>query len=155
MPKIIVLEVFALIAAVATAMGADVTICDLQRSDKGRGEIVTIRGRLGFTSHGIFLLSGGCSGEARDAVILFPGASGVPAVHFALDEEALPMLRPFMRPAGGTATACAVLRGQVFYKKNLKTRREGGGPQGNGFGPRGAFGLAVVVESVKEVRACD
>jgi len=155
MQKVIALAVLGLTIGVATGVCAELSICEVQRPSTSASEIVSIRGRLGFTSHGIFLLATDCGGKAEDAVVLFPGVTGTPPVPFALDDGTRVALRSYVRPTGGTATACALVRGQVFHKKNLKTRREGAGLQGNGFGPRGAFDIAVVVKSIEEIRACN
>jgi hypothetical protein len=140
----------------ACAAENELNICDLQRPGSFSGRVIVVKGRLGFTSHGMFLLSNGnCSRKSEDIVVMLPHSSGVPAVSFELDGSALAMLRPYMRPTGGTATACGVINGELFSKKGLKVRREGGGPQGDGFGPRGAFSLGLVLKSIIEIRPCD
>jgi hypothetical protein len=152
----IVLLVFSLFGPVlGYAADNELSVCDLQRPSSFLGRVVQVKGRFGFTSHGMFLLANGrCGEKSEDVVIMLPQSSGTPAVPFELDGSALAMLRPYMRPAGGAATACGVINGELFSKKALKVRREGGGPQGNGFGPRGAFSLGLVLKSVIDIRPC-
>ena len=113
-----------------------------------------VTGRILFTMHGAFLTTDSCPDDSDDVVILYPNVEGTPSVIFNLEANALDQLKPFFRPAGGTATACGILDGQVFYKKGFRSKREGAGPYGNGFGPRGAFRVSFVLHSVMEIRAC-
>ena len=115
---------------------------------------IPVAGRILFTMHGAFLTTDSCSDHSYDIVLLYPGVDGTPSVPFNLDPDATERLSPFFRPAGGTATACGVLDGRVFYKKGFRSKRLGAGPQGNGFGPRGAFRVAFVLRTVREIRPC-
>ncbi len=133
----------------------DLSPCDVQQVERFLAQRISIKGVIAFTSHGMFWLSDSCGNrDAQDVVILFPHAANTPRVPFDLDPQANEMLRPFFRPIGPPASACASLTGQLFYKNDFRSRMAGGGPQGNGFGPRGAFRLAFVVQSVNEIHAC-
>jgi hypothetical protein len=48
-------------------------------------------------------------------------------------------LSPFFRINGGVAIACGVLEGRLRYKRRFHLRQTGDGPQGNGYGSRGAL----------------
>jgi hypothetical protein len=63
-------------------------------------------------------------------------------------------LRPFYRFTGGAAIACAVLSGQVFYKKGFRLRHIGGFPMGNGYGEDGRLQRAFVLQAVDEIHSC-
>lgn len=155
MRRIALIHLIVLASSVCGAATADeVTPCDLMRPKAFLSKTVSITGRVVFTMHGAFLVSDRCPNQAQDVVILFPGAEGTPVVNFDLDPHAAELLRPFFRPTGGTTSACGVLFGEVFYRTRFHSRIEGAGPQGNGFGPRGAFRLAFVLRSVQEIRAC-
>jgi hypothetical protein len=119
------------------------------------GQRVVVTGFMAFTNHGIFLLSDSCGSDAQDVVVLYPKAHDAPKVDFDLDPKASDMLRPFYRPIGLSTNGCAAITGQVFYKKDFPTRNSGGGLQGNGFGPRGAFRLAFVIQAVNEIHPCE
>jgi hypothetical protein len=155
MRTITLLSIIAVNAGIALASGgAEISTCDLLRPDGLLGKSVTVAGRAIFTMHGTFLTSDPCSDHSQDIVILYPKIEGTPEVSFGLDPRALETLKPFFRPSGGSASACVVLTGQVFYKKRFHSKAEGAGLQGNGFGPRGAFRLAFVLQSVKEAHTC-
>jgi hypothetical protein len=139
----------------ATAATPDLTTCDLSRRSDLAGRIISVSARIGFTMHGAHLLSDSCVGRAEDAVLLFPKTAGTPPVNFEIDPIAVGSLSPFFRPTGGTATACGVVRGQVVVKNRFHRRRAGAGPVGNGFGPRGAFRYAFILQSVTEVHSCE
>ena len=130
------------------------SVCDIMHLKGLPEQTIQVSARILFTMHGAFLTTDTCSDHSYDIVILYPGIEGTPPVSFKLDSEATERLSPFFRPAGGTATACSVLVGQVFHKSDFRSKRQGAGPQGNGFGPRGAFRVAFVLRSVSEIRAC-
>ncbi len=141
----------------ATPSTATISICDVvAHPRKFVAKHIRINAVMGFTVHGLFLLSHSCSrSDLPDAVVLTPKADNTPKVDFALDPQADQMLRRFYRPFGGTANACGIVTGQLFYKKNFRSKEFGAGPQGNGYGPRGAFPIAFVLQSVNEIRACE
>jgi preprotein translocase subunit SecD len=141
------------IAAIGT--NPTLSICDIQHPESFLGERIVVNGLMAFTNHGIFLVADSCNGsDAEDVVVLFPKTEGAPKVDFDLDSLVSQKLRPFFRPIGRSTNACATLSGQVFYKKEFRSTAAGGGPQGNGFGPRGAFRLAFVIESVNDIYSC-
>lgn len=149
--------VFAFVLGVGTwcrALGAERSACEIMRPNASLSGEVLVQGRILFTMHGAFLTTDGCPDHSYDIVILYPGIEGTPPVSFNLAPETSERLKLFYRPAGGTAVACGVLKGQVFYKKNFRLKAFGAGPVGNGFGPRGAFRVAFVLQSVSEVRNC-
>jgi hypothetical protein len=137
------------------ASGAEISTCDLVRPNAFLGKRIMIASRVLFTMHGTFLTSDSCPDHSQDVVVLYPMTEGTPEVPFTLDPQVMDSLKQFFRPTGGTASACGVLTGQLFYKKRFHSKALGGGPQGNGFGPRGAFRLAFVIESVKQIHKCD
>src|SRR5262249_20750340 len=113
-------------------------------------------GQIAFTAHGIVILTEGCKKKsADDVVVMFPKQGDAPNVSFDLDDDALGRLQPFFRPSGGVSLACGTLEGELFYRRDFQLRRFGGGPQGNGFGPRGAYRIALVVKSVREIQSCN
>jgi hypothetical protein len=118
------------------------------------GKPIIIAARAIFTMHGAFLTSDTCSDRSQDIVILYPKLAGTPEVPFELDSQAMDRLKVFFRPNGGTASACGIFSGQVFYKRDFHSKQFGAGQQGNGFGQRGAFRLAFVLRSVNEIRSC-
>lgn len=133
----------------------ELTICQLANTKASYERIVSVRAQVGFTMHGMFLLGDdACKGNTDDIVLLFPNRDG-PTVDFELDAHATEKLRPFFRPTGGAATACGLVEGRLFKKQGFRAVQRGAGPQGNGFGPRGAFRLAFVLRSVTEIRACE
>ena len=140
---------------VATAAARNLTTCDFGRPSDLAGRVISVSTRIGFTMHGAYLLSDSCAGRAEDAVLLFPKTAGTPPVNFEIDPSAVGSLSPFFKPTGGTATACGVLRGQVVVKNRFHRGKAGAGPVGNGFGSRGAFRYAFVLQSVTEVHSCE
>jgi hypothetical protein len=136
------------------AIDSEVSPCDLSSPNTFLGRIVSISGRIVFSMHGTFIISDSCKRHTEDIVVMFPKRDGTPAVNFDIDQQTVDLLKPFLRPTGGTTTACAVMTGQVFYKNRFRSKMEGAGPQGNGFGPRGAFRLAFVVRSINEIHGC-
>jgi len=152
---IAVLQVLILGAQIASPGSSILSTCDLQHPEQLSERAVEVRSLILFTSHGAFLRSDSCATQAQDVPILYPGADDTPKVQFNLDPGVDRMLKPFRRPMGPSTTACAVLTGQVFDKKGFRVQMFGGGPQGNGFGPRGAFRLAFVIRSVKEIHPCN
>jgi len=156
MRPITLLHTIVLSVSIAFASaGAEFSTCDLLHPEALLGKRITITGRVLFTPHGAFLTSDSCADHSQDIVILYPKIEGTPEVPFALETQVIDLLKPFFKPAGGTATACGTLTGQVFYKKHFRSKAEGAGPQGNGFGPRGAFRLAFVLQSVKGIHVCE
>ena len=147
---------FAALAAlvISAAAATEMTMCDLShRADIGN-RVISAKARIGFTSHGIVLLSDGCPKGSEDVVLLFPGHERTPHVAFELDPRAMQSLRPFFRPTGGTAIACAVVTGELHVKRDFRASRAGASPVGNGFGPRGAFRRAFILRDVADVRSC-
>jgi hypothetical protein len=148
-----------LLCVVLTAVGGIgathvVSICDL-RPPAYDGMRISLSTRMLFTMHGANLLGDLCSGSGQHgAALLFPGEKTAPRVKFGLDPSAVPMLRPFFRTTGGSAIACAVLSGQVFYKKGFRLRTFGNIPIGNGFGENGELRTAFVLQSVAEIGDC-
>src|ERR1017187_9582038 len=129
------------VVGLGTALGAEGTklsVCDIMRPDTSLKRELQVAGRVLFTMHGAYLTSDSCPDHSFDVVILYPEIAGTPPVAFTLSPEATEMLKPFFRPGGGTAAACGVLSGQVFHKEHFRSKPRGAGPQGNGFGPRGA-----------------
>jgi len=154
MRKIILL--FASLWGATCAYGEQtpLSVCDIMDGKALPEQSIPVAGRILFTMHGAFLTSDSCPEHSYDIVILYPGVEGTPPVSFSLGPEATKRQSPFFRPAGGTATACGVFDGQVFRKTGFRSKRQGAGPQGNGFGPRGAFRVAFVLRAVREIRAC-
>jgi hypothetical protein len=151
-----VILLFVAVSGISSCYGEQnpLSVCDIMRPKGLLEQSIQIAARILFTMHGAFLTTDSCSDHSYDIVILYPGIEGTPPVSFKLDPDATKQLSPFYRPAGGTATACGVLVGQVFQKSDFRSKRQGAGPQGNGFGPRGAFRVAFVLRSVSEIRAC-
>src|SRR6266566_4030222 len=107
----------------AAAPSGTISTCDLVHPEDFVGKLVRINVVMGFTMHGMYLLSDSCNRtDVQDAVVLFPKTDDTPKVDFDLDPHAVQMLPPFLRPTGGTANACGVLTGQLFYKKNFRSR---------------------------------
>ena len=155
MREIILFQLFLLgTAVVFGATDREITLCDLGNPSSFEGGRVSIRGRIGFTMHGTAFLPEPCKNSLPGVAVLFPGKENSPNVEFVLDPQALARLSPFFGPTGGSSTACGVLTGQLFYKRDFRVRQEGGGPQGNGYGPRGALRWGFVIESVREIHAC-
>jgi len=131
------------------------SFCEIKDPERFASKIISVTTEVGFTPHGTFLLTDTCKRKsAEDAVVMYPKLGTAPEVSFDLDEGALQLLGPFFRPSGGVSRACGTFEGQLFYRKNFRLRHFGGGPQGNGFGPRGAYRLAFVMKSVQEIRPC-
>jgi hypothetical protein len=147
---------FVLFSGIITfvSAGSELSTCDLMHPKTPLGKPIIIAARALFTRHGTFLTSDTCSDHSQDIVILYPKLAGTPEVSFELDSQAIDLLKSFFRPNGGTTSACGIFSGQVFYKRDFHSKESGGGPQGNGFGPRGAFRLAFVLRSVNEIRSC-
>jgi len=133
----------------------EITLCDLVLYRAFAGKSVSIRGRIGFTMHGVAFLPSSCKNSPPGVAVLTPGNANTPSVDYILENRDLQLLAPFLRPSGGAAVACGVLSGRIFYKKDFELQQSGGGPEGNGYGPRGALRWALVLSSVKEIRACD
>jgi len=148
--------IFAAVLCVSYCYGEEnpLSVCDIMHGEGSPKHSIPVAARILFTMHGAFLTTDSCADRSHDIVILYPGIEGTPSVSFKLDPNVTERLSPFFRPAGGTATACGVVVGQVFYKSDFKSERHGAGPQGNGFGPRGAFRVAFVLRSVREIQAC-
>ncbi len=158
MRKIRVLQFIVISAGIALgAPGKEITVCDLTSYKSIEGAQVSIRGHVGFTMHGAAFLDESCQKSPPGIALLYPdpGTANSPKVDFALDPKALDPLKPFFRTTGGSAVACGVLNGRLFYKKRFRLHQEGAGPQGNGFGPRGALRWALVIQSIGEIHACD
>jgi len=152
MPTIIRIVIM---SAQIVAGGSNLSVCSLQHAEAFLSPRVAVTGVLAFTNHGIFLVSDPCGKDAEDVVILFPKTDDAPKVDFDLDPPVEQMLRPFVRPIGRSTYACATLSGQLFQKTDFRVRSVGAGPEGNGFGPRGAFRLALVIQSVTEIHVCN
>lgn len=135
-----------------------ISVCDLIKPAPFLGKLIAIKARMLFTPHGGYLLAESCSHKnkkyADDVALLWPGTDDAPRVQFNIDPHANQMLGPFSRPNGGTATACATLTGQVFYKGSFYLQQYGGGPAGNGYGSRGALRRGFVLQSVVEIHPC-
>ena len=138
----------------ARARDSELSVCDLVQPAKLSPREVLLKGRMLFTMHGAFLTTDPCPDHSFDIVILYPGIEGTPSVPFGLEPGTLDSLKPFFRPNGGTATACGLIKGQVFFKKGFHSKALGAGSQGNGFGARGAFPVAFVLRGVAEIRDC-
>lgn len=136
------------------ASSKEITLCDLRGHGTVEGTEISLRGRIGFTMHGAAFLQESCKNSPPGVALLDPGASHNPKVDFEMDSRSLDQLRPFYRITGGAAIACGVLNGKLFYKKNFQLHQEGAGPQGNGYGSRGALRWGLIIRSVEEIRAC-
>lgn len=135
MRQISLLVFMVLTASLAYGGGKEVGLCDVFHPAAFDSQQVAIQGRISFTRHGMFLLSDECKGAKPNVVVLFPHVDGTPQVGYGLDPQVNSQLTPFVRPTGGTATACGVLDGTIFYKKNFRSQDAGAGPTGNGFVP--------------------
>ena len=156
MREIGLLLLFLLITSILPgATDGEITLCDLGDHSSFEGKRLSIRGRLGFTMHGTAFLPEPCKNSPPGVAVLFPGNENSPKVEFTFDPQTLERLSLFFRPTGGSATACGVLTGKLFYKRDFRLRREGAGPQGNGYGPRGALRWGFVLEFVGEIHPCD
>jgi hypothetical protein len=151
-------SVLALITMIAGIMlGAsskEITLCDLRDHGAVEGNEVSLRGRIGFTMHGAGFLRESCKNSPPGVALLYPGVSHSPKVDFEMDSRSLDQLRPFYRITGASAIACGVLKGKLFYKKHFYLHQEGAGPQGNGYGSRGALRWGLVIRSVEEIHDC-
>jgi hypothetical protein len=146
---------FTTLLTAGVSLGTSATsVCDIMHPDKLDMKAIRITARILFTMHGAFLTTDSCPDHSYDIVVLYPNIEGTPPVAFSLGSDAIERLKTFFRPDGGTAAACAVLEGQAFYKKHFRSKPLGGGPLGNGFGPRGAFRVAFVIHSVEEIHVC-
>jgi len=145
---------FLAVAVPPGSTASKLSVCDIMHAGRFAHSDVVISGRILFTMHGAFLTTDSCPDSSYDLVLLYPKSVGAPPVPFDLDPSAIGKLKNFFRPSGGTAAACGVLSGRVFYKKRFHSRPEGAGPVGNGFGPRGAFRAAFVLRSVDAAHAC-
>ena len=115
------------------------SVCDIMRPEGLPRQRTLVTGRILFTMHGAFLTTDSCPDDSYDIVILYPNVEGTPSVVFNLESDALERLKPFFRPAGGTAVACGILDGQVFYKKGFRSKREGAGPRVTALAREGRF----------------
>jgi hypothetical protein len=152
--RAVVFLFFSAVTAAAWPEASTVSVCDIMHQGPESTKPVRVMSRMLFTRHGVFLTTDSCVDHSFDIVLLYPGIEGTPPVPFSLDLESMRLLGPFLRPTGGTAAGCAVLDGRVVYKKGFRAKERGAGPQGNGFGPRGAFRVAFVLQSVKEIHDC-
>jgi len=100
--------------------GKEIGLCEVFNTKPLESQHVSVRGRIGFTMHGMFLLSDECKGTKPSVVVLFPNVDGTPPVRFALDPQINSQLRPFVRPSGGTAVACGVLDGAISYVVEIR-----------------------------------
>ena len=132
----------------------EVDLCRTPIKEVLTGRPLVAHVRVGFTMHGVFLLSDQCALRIPAALVVNPGDPGVPVVPFQLDGDARERLSPFLRPAGGSAVACGTMEGQFVRKKGFHLRR-GEPPSGNGFGARGTFELMFVLKAVEELHGCD
>ena|ERR1041385_5871558 len=133
----------------------NISICDFVHPRKLTGKRITINAMMAFGSHGAYVFSDSCASNVPGAVVLYPKFYRTPRVTFDLDPQVDQLLKPFYRPLGGVAYACGNFTGQLFYKRIFWSRMLGAGPQGNGYGSRGASRLAFVLQSVSEIHACD
>jgi len=131
---------------VVCAATADTTVCNLVRPQEYEGRRISIRGAFGFTRHGGIIISASCPQRVDPIALLILSNS--------MDSKAIESLGGYFRVNGGVATACGVLSGQVVVKKHFRLRHSGGGPQGNGYGSRGAFRTGFVIQSVIEIHDC-
>jgi hypothetical protein len=133
-----------------------ISVCDLAKPGPILGKLITIKARMLFTMHGSYLLGDSCpSKDVFDVAVLWPGADNAPQVPFDADSQAARMLGPFfVGPIDHPKNACATLTGQVFYKRFFHLHHFGGGPQGNGFGSRGALRRGFVIQTIKEIHPC-
>jgi hypothetical protein len=114
---------------------------------------VSVNARMGFTLHGMFLLTDQCKRKVPAAVVVNPGDPDAPPVAFQLDGEVFQRLKPFLRLTGGADIACGRIEGQFFKKKGFHLKK-GSEPHGNGFGPRGALEVMFVLRSIDEIHGC-
>ena len=133
--------------------GKELDLCEVFNPAAFSNRHVSVRARMGFTMHGMYLLSN-CKVAKPDMAVLYPGGRGAPPVGFELDPQATSRLAPFFRLTGGSAIACGVLNGTVTYKKHFRLHSAGAGPMGNGYGSRGALRWGFVIQSVVEIHAC-
>jgi hypothetical protein len=134
--------------------GQETSSCEFGNS-AFEGHLITIRARLAFGTHGVALKSDACPSDARAATLYFPVTGGSVPVTFGLDEHAEDLLRPFFNRNGTVPKACGSLKGQIFRKQSFELRSDGGGPTGNGYGYRGIYEYAFVLQSVENIHACD
>jgi hypothetical protein len=138
-----------------SAAGEVVDLCKMKSVEAVVGKRLTLGARMGFTSHGAFLLTDLCSRKVIPAAaVLLPRDPGVPEVDFEADQHALTSLKPYLRLAGGAATACGTIVGEFVSKPKFRTERHGPILQGNGFGPQGALRFAFILRSVIEISSC-
>jgi hypothetical protein len=118
--------------------------------------VITIGVRLAFGYHGVALTSDACPRDTRAMALFLPEDSKLP-VSFRLDSGAESLLQPFFnRDRGVVPKACGSLRGQIFRKPRFRLQSEAGQqPQGNGYGYRGIYEYAFVLQSVESIRPCD
>ena len=149
--------VFFLLAPLAVVKPADlpeITPCDIQ---PGRfvGQLIRITSKLVFTMHGAAMVSENCATRGQHAAALFyPSDPGAPHVGFEVDPRAIEQLVPYYRTTGGSAVACAVVEGEIFYQQKFKLNHPGGMATGNGFGAHGALGAAFVIKKVAQIKPC-
>jgi hypothetical protein len=152
MPKIGLIQLFVLSAtALLGAADKEITLCDLADHKSFEGKHVVISGRIVFWMHGTAYLPGACKNGPPGLAVLLPNGEASPKI----EAEVLQRLSPFFRINGGTTTACGTLSGQLLYKRHFHLRHPGAGPQGNGYGSRGALRWGLVVDSVGELRTCE
>jgi len=154
MPTIIRLLVLATCVTITLRSGVT-DLCDLTSRDLTTGEHLALSARMGFTAHGMFLLTDKCSKKVPALLVLTPHDEGAPDVGFELDGEALHRLSPFLRLTGGGTIACGTLVGQFASKPHFRTEGSGAELRGNGFGHQGVFQFAFILQSVAEIHACE
>ena len=130
------------------------TPCDLARIKLHDSKLVSISGTISFDMHGMYLYSSDCRPKTPAVSVQVPTPDTVPKVGYVLSDSELQKLKPYFRLNGGSAVACGVLVGRLFEKPHFHLRQSGGGPHGNGFGPRGAFRWMLVLESVPAIHTC-
>lgn len=149
------IRLFILIACVAViSKGDEVDMCSLKSPESVVGKHLTLVARMGFTPHGMFVLTDKCPRKIPEALVMFPHDPGAPEVGFELAEGVFAALKPYFRLTGGAATACGAIAGQFVSRRHFKADSVGTMTQGNGFGPRGDFQFAFILQNVVEIRGC-
>jgi hypothetical protein len=142
------------LAGPATSTEAEVDVCSVKSIASLTGMLVSVRTRVGFNRHGMFILGDQCNHRLPNVLVASPGDLGAPSVSFQVDPDVWPRLAPFVRINGGANIACASIRGQFVRKRGFRLKRNDGVEYGNGFGPYGAFEFLFVIRSVDDIHNC-